>query len=122
MTPLQSWLLLGGTFAVLFAFTLACVLIADRYLPDPCYQPASVRTQNGVQSMADTHYIPAFTEVRNGTQRTVCGAYVTFRAHSPEPTCPECAAWLAGTEGQDYLRREAEADADFERMVQEAQS
>ncbi len=41
-----------------------------------------------------THYIGFFTTSR--WPRSVCGLssrFVTFE-HSPEPTCPKCAAWL----------------------------
>ena len=42
-----------------------------------------------------THYIPAFTRQNGRTQQAACLLYIRPSEHSNEPTCPECAAWLA---------------------------
>ena len=45
-----------------------------------------------------THYIPSFTKRRghgaHAEEIAVCGSFVPIRAHSIEPSCPACAAWL----------------------------
>lgn len=45
-----------------------------------------------------THYLPYFTERRRGALLAVCGASVAWDEHSPEPTCPQCAAWIDADE------------------------
>ena len=41
-----------------------------------------------------THYIPYFTQYRMDRQRAVCGLFINEKAHSPEPSCPQCLAWI----------------------------
>jgi hypothetical protein len=54
-----------------------------------------------------THYIPSFTTVnRRGQQMAACGAPVTEAAYATEPTCPQCAAWLA-QDAADFAATEA---------------
>ena len=45
--------------------------------------------------MADTHYIPAFTQRRGSKERAVCQRLVDpVTEFSTEPTCVDCAAIL----------------------------
>lgn len=41
-----------------------------------------------------THWIPPFTRINGRKQEASCGAWVTARDHSNEPSCPACAAYL----------------------------
>lgn len=44
--------------------------------------------------IADTHYIPYFTRTDGRVQRAVCGEMIHAVDHTPEPTCPQCKAWI----------------------------
>lgn len=60
-----------------------------------------------------THYIPYFCRRRtNGEQMAVCGVWLkpwlASKAHSPEPSCPACQAWI--TEDADARAREQDAE------------
>lgn len=41
-----------------------------------------------------THYIVPLTERIRSHQQAACGAFVLWSAHSTEPTCPKCMAYL----------------------------
>ena len=41
-----------------------------------------------------THYLPYFTQYQRDRQRAVCGAFITEKDHSAEPSCPQCLAWI----------------------------
>lgn len=41
-----------------------------------------------------THYIPPFTRINGRKQEAVCGAWITTKEHSNEPTCTKCYGWL----------------------------
>ena len=45
-----------------------------------------------------THYIPAFTSMHQRLQMAICGRIIAWNEHSPEPTCPRCAAWIDADE------------------------
>lgn len=57
-----------------------------------------------------THYIPAFTQRRRGGQVAVCGATVSAREHTVEPSCPACQAWLARDASESATTRVALAE------------
>lgn len=59
-----------------------------------------------------THYIPAFTERNGHQQRTVCGTWIRSNAHSAEPTCAECRAYLQQSEDDDEATARA-LEAEF---------
>lgn len=56
-----------------------------------------------------THYIPPFTRRQaDDSQEAVCGRWVV--ASTPEPTCPECQAWIqADADTLDVLVRWSKA-------------
>lgn len=56
-----------------------------------------------------THYIPKFTERFRGQYKAVCETWVPADAHSVQPDCPTCAAYL--NDGMDEQRL---ADALFD--------
>ena len=41
-----------------------------------------------------THYLPYFTQYRLHQQRAACGVFIEEKDHSPEPSCPQCLAWI----------------------------
>ena len=47
-----------------------------------------------------THYLPAFTSLRQRVQLAVCGRAINPEQHSTEPTCPKCHAWLEADEAE----------------------
>lgn len=69
-----------------------------------------------------THYVPFFTTVRQRLHTAVCGAVVYMPAHSIEPTCQKCAAWLAAEEAEAaaLLKQWDEEDAAKRAALKEA--
>ena len=41
-----------------------------------------------------THYLPYFTQYLFHQQRAACGLFIEETDHSPEPSCPQCLAWI----------------------------
>lgn len=45
-----------------------------------------------------THYLPAFTSVRQRLQMAVCGKLIEQHEHSAEPSCDKCQRWIDADE------------------------